>query len=306
MEKKPLLIYVDHKSSNVREYNLSFKKIGLGVGILLFAAVAFFVYMVTVFSDFTQNSRISQLRNENRILRSELAQISEKITGIRSNIDQLVQQDDKIRTMLDLPAITSDVRQVGIGGTDPVLNRTAELSELSFGAELLENLQLIERLEREVRLEKNSYQKLLTTVERREDSLRYLPVLKPVPSSYLTSSFGNRIHPIYKRRMFHKGIDLGAKRGTAIIAPADGYVVSAGKNGGYGNFVALDHKYGFETYYGHMHQIYVRKGQFVKRGEKIGEVGRTGLATSTHLHYEVRYKGNPLNPTDFFLNDISY
>ncbi len=105
---------------------------------------------------------------------------------------------------------------------------------------------------------------------------------------------------------YHRGVDLATNKGTPIIAPSDGYVVYAGRNAGYGLFIQINHKYGFETYYGHLNKIYVRKGQFVKRGDKIGEVGSSGISTSSHLHYEVHYNGNALNPTQFFLNDIEY
>lgn len=306
MEKKPLLIYVDPNSADVKEFNLSFRKVAIIGGVVAVLLAVGFFYAVQVFGEMHQNSRIARLKVENDILQSELATMTQKVESIRTNIKDLTSRDDQLRAMLDLPPINADVRQVGIGGSDPGLAERSELRELSFGTELMESLELLDRLEREVRLEKTSYQKLLTTVERREDSLRYLPVLNPVPTAYLSSSFGNRIHPILKRRQFHKGLDLATNRGTPIIAPADGYVVSAGRNGGYGNFVSINHKYGFETYYGHMNKIYVRKGQFVKRGDKIGEVGSTGLATSSHLHYEVRFKGKPQNPLDFFLNDANF
>lgn len=303
MKKKSLLIYVNPKSSDVKEFKLSPKKILLS---LLIAGALFVIsikYSVDFIVDFSQNSKISHLKYENTVLQSELNKISEKIAEIRSTIDVLESKDDKIRAILDLPEIDPDVRQVGIGGTatEPALAFNAE--GLSFANELISNLSVLEKLEREIRLETESYQKLLTTVERRQDSLLYLPILQPVHNAYLSSGFGNRRHPINRRMQFHKGVDLATNSGTPIIAPADGYVVVAERNGGYGLFVAINHKYGFETYYGHMRKIFVKKGQFVKRGDKLGEVGSTGLATSSHLHYEVHYKGKPLNPLNFFLND---
>jgi murein DD-endopeptidase MepM/ murein hydrolase activator NlpD len=305
MKKKPILLYVNpNNSSEIKEFNLSFKKISFVV-VIFFAFLVFILkYSVDFIVDFSQNSKITQLKKENMILQSELEKIGDKIATIRSNIDFLEERDDQIRAMLDLPKINEDVRQVGIGGATLDLSDPLNTNDLSVGEELLESLNILERLEREVRLEKDSYQKLLTTVERRQDSLRYLPVLKPVHDAYMSSRFGNRRHPIHRRMHFHRGIDLATNRGTPVIAPADGYVVSAGQNGGYGLFIAVNHVYGFETYYGHLNKIYVRKGQFVKRGDKIGEVGHTGLATSSHLHYEVHYKGNTLNPTKFILNDI--
>jgi len=301
MEKKKL-IYINQKTSDVKEFNVSFRFIAAILGVLAVLMIVFFKYSVAFGVNFTQNSQITQLKKENLTLKSELEKISYSIADIRSSIDVIEDKDDLIRSMLDLPPIASDIRQVGIGGTN--LNTASELEfgELSFGGDLIENLKVLEKIEREVRLEKASYQKLLTTVERQQDSLRYLPCIKPVEKGYISSVFGNRLHPILKRMHFHRGLDLAATRGTPILAPADGFIVSAGRNGGYGNYVKINHKYGFETCYGHLNKIYVRKGQFVRRGDKIGEVGNTGLSTSSHLHYEVIYNGKHLNPIDFFLN----
>ncbi len=304
MQNKPLFIYVNPKTSKMKEVKLSIKKIVAGIVCLIALVIFSLKYSVDFLVDFSQNSRISKLTRENEVLQTELKKISQKITYINSDIDWIEKKDDQIRAMLDLPPITADVRQVGIGGATPSAAEINKVRELSFGNELINSWNFLEQLEREIRLEKTSYQTLLKTVELRQDSLKYLPVLKPVPSAYISSSFGNRFHPILKKRQFHKGIDLAANSGTPIIAPADGKVVSAGTNQGYGKFVQINHKYGFETAYGHLKKIYVRKGQTVKRGDKIGEVGSTGLSTSNHLHYEVRFKGKALNPRDFFLNDI--
>lgn len=302
-----MFIYVNPKTSRMREVKLSLKKIITAIVFFIAVIVFSLKYSVDFLIDFSQNSKIAKLKKENAILEDELQKIGTKITTINSDIDWIEKKDDQIRAMLNLPPITSDVRQVGIGGANPGADGMNALrQELSYGNELVSSWNFLEQLEREIRLEKNSYQKLLSTVETRQDSLKYLPVLKPVPAAYISSGFGNRFHPILKRRQFHHGIDLVASKGTPILAPADGTVTSAGKNGSYGQYVSINHKYGFETSYGHMNKIYVRRGQTVKRGDKIGEVGSTGLSTSSHLHFEVRFKGKTLNPRDFFLNDMSY
>ncbi len=303
MKKKPLLIYVNPEASGVKEFKLSFKKITLSIIAIVIFSVLALKYSVDVVVDYSQNTKITQLKKENGFLQDELVKMRDKILAISSSVDILGEKDDQLRALLDLPPINSDVRKVGVGGTDPDMSNLMLSDEFLFSKDLSENLKLLNKLDRELRLEKESYQKLLTTVERQQDSLRYLPVLKPVPSAYISSGFGMRMHPIRKVRHFHRGIDMAALRGTPIIAPADGQVISAGRNSGYGLSVLIDHKYGFKTRYGHMQKIYVRKGQFVKRGDKIGEVGNTGLATSSHLHYEVYYNGKPLNPINFYFNE---
>jgi murein DD-endopeptidase MepM/ murein hydrolase activator NlpD len=138
-------------------------------------------------------------------------------------------------------------------------------------------------------------------------------IIKSIPSGYplnsrrITSKFGYRIHPIYKNRRFHHGVDFGGKIGMPIKATADGIVEFADFDKGYGNLVVLSHNYGFKTAYGHMlKNLKVKKGDFVKKGDLIGYLGNTGLSTGPHLHYEVKYIKNVLNPIDFLNFDIKH
>lgn len=303
MTKEPLLIVVSPHKSKIRKFHISVLNVSLFILFSVIFFVLFVKFTINSIIDFSQNSEISQLKQENLLLHSQLQQFQKKLTALRSRLSELEKIDDQLRTMLNLPIITEDVRKVGVGGMEEDVNTNIASGNLRANRYVLENASLLEKLEREIKLERQSYEKLLTVVERREDSLRYLPVLRPVPNSRITDGFGNRLHPILKKIRFHKGVDLAAPAGTPIIAPADGYVTYAGRNGGFGNFVQINHKYGFETYYGHLRKIYVRPGQFVKRGDKIGEVGSTGLSTNPHLHYEVHYKGKAVNPISYFLPD---
>jgi murein DD-endopeptidase MepM/ murein hydrolase activator NlpD len=112
----------------------------------------------------------------------------------------------------------------------------------------------------------------------------------------ITSGFGPRNHPISGGSRMHNGVDIGASSGTPIHAAADGTVVMAGSNGGYGNWTLIDHGGGLATGYGHQSSIGVRVGQHVSRGDVIGRVGSTGASTGPHLHWEVRVNGNSVNP----------
>ncbi len=133
------------------------------------------------------------------------------------------------------------------------------------------------------------------------DSLLYwlentTPSLWPVRGA-LSSAFGGRRDPFSGEGSFHAGVDLRSRKGAPVVAAADGLVRSSGWEGQYGNSVVLSHgRNELSTHYAHMLQLYVRPGQIVRRGEVIGEVGSTGKVTSSHLHYEVRYRGTPVNP----------
>ncbi|MBA7509090.1 hypothetical protein ES705_01027 [subsurface metagenome] len=112
----------------------------------------------------------------------------------------------------------------------------------------------------------------------------------------IMSGFGYRIHPIFRVRRFHLGIDLAAPYGTLVKAADGGQVIQAGYFGGYGNSVMLYHGGGFATWYAHLSSINVSIGQFVQRGQVIGLIGSTGWSTGPHLHFEVRINGAPQNP----------
>lgn len=123
-----------------------------------------------------------------------------------------------------------------------------------------------------------------------------VPSGKPTEYVRISSPFGTRVHPITRKKHTHKGIDLAAPKMTPIYATADGEVTFSGRNGGYGNFVKINHRNGYKTAYAHMHRIAVKKGADVHKGDLIGYVGTTGSSTGNHLHYEVYYQDKLVDP----------
>ncbi|UZQ85975.1 M23 family metallopeptidase [Thermoclostridium stercorarium] len=124
----------------------------------------------------------------------------------------------------------------------------------------------------------------------------------PMPSNKtISSTFGTRLHPIYKVYKKHTGIDIGASLNEEIVAAADGVVIFAGTRDGYGNCIIIDHGSGITTLYAHINYrgILVTTGQQVKAGQVIAKAGQTGVATGPHLHFEVRVNGVPQNPLEY-------
>ena len=306
MKKQPAFVFINPDSSKIKKVHISIPKIIIGFIVILLLVLVSLKLSVNLVTRLSHNSRIAQLQKENSLLEQQLKQMTDQIASLRAKINNIEKIDDELRTQIDVPPIADDVRKVGIGGSDVFQFSSVKLNDPELESLISQNQSVLARLEREIKLEEESFKELLTTMKRKEDSLRFLPAIKPVPNARLTDGFGKRRHPILKRIMPHHGIDLAANRGTPILAAADGYVTFTGRNGGYGLFVVIDHKYGFKTKYGHLQKIYVRRGQFVKRGDKIGEVGNTGLSTAPHLHYEVHYHGKPVNPTQFYFNDIIF
>ena len=131
-------------------------------------------------------------------------------------------------------------------------------------------------------------------------AMNTVPLGSPVYKYRLSSTFGQRSDPFKSILSRHKGLDMSAALGSRVSAPADGKVISAGfQNNGYGNIIEIKHNNGFVTKYAHLNKIYVKKGDYIKYNQAIGEVGRTGRATGSHLHYEVLYNGRNVNPLTF-------
>ena len=139
-------------------------------------------------------------------------------------------------------------------------------------------------------------------------SMTKMALLHQIPSgpavkkfTRISSSYGYRKHPVTGVRHKHSGMDYAGKTGDPVIATADGVVMFAGKstNTGFGNLVSLSHNFGFKTRYGHLHKIYVKAGEFVRKGQVIAEIGNTGRSTGSHLHYEVLFLSNRINPKPF-------
>ena len=129
--------------------------------------------------------------------------------------------------------------------------------------------------------------------------LECAPLAPPVDYYNLTSGYGKRKDPFTKKPDWHEGVDLGAWPGTRVRATAPGVVTYAGHKGGFGRFVLVDHGCGIETAYGHLKKIYVKKGDNLDYRDELGEVGSTGRSTGPHVHYEVRIKGQPVDPYQF-------
>ena len=145
---------------------------------------------------------------------------------------------------------------------------------------------------------------LISQIKKLQDSQRVYEggtFLWPVPSStYITSSFGSRLHPIYRTWRMHTGTDIGASYGANIVAAASGKVIMSSWYGGYGNCVMIDHGSGIVTLYGHCSSRLVSAGQEVTRGQVIARVGSTGNSTGNHCHFEVRINGQYVNPMGYF------
>jgi len=273
--------------------------------VVLLTSSALLAVLYTIFP----SPREKELVREIEQMEYKYGQLNGQL-DIMSKVLQNVQERDANvhRAVFGMNPIDEDVWVAGVGGHEA----HPELSAFKYGGDVVAaSLEKVDLLSRQLSIQSKSLDTLQRLANNQSKMLASIPSVKPVREDKLQKSigtlsgFGYRIHPIYKVKKFHAGLDFPARIGTAIQSTGDGIVVETGWHQGYGNCVRISHGYGYETVYGHMNKIVVHQGEVLKKGQKIGEVGDTGLSTAPHLHYEVHYKGNPINPINFIMDNLT-
>jgi murein DD-endopeptidase MepM/ murein hydrolase activator NlpD len=245
------------------------------------------------------------LEQENSKLKIAWAAVHQKIESAQKRLLELIDKDDhNYRVILDSEPLPSSIREAGIGGSEKYDVRT--LSEYPY---LLNDFRLIEKIKHQSEIELQSYNELQKILDVKVQSWAARPAIQPVSNPELKKlhlTYGQREHPIFKVLREHKGLDFAADHGTPVYATGDGVVAMAYFSGSYGNVIYLDHQFDYESRYAHLSTFAVTPGEKVKRGQLIGYVGNTGYSVAPHLHYEVLYKGNHVNPINFFQRDVNY
>ena len=247
------------------------------------------------------------LKVEKEALERQLDQVNTRMTVLSTRLDSLAKRDRTLyRRLFQMKPISDDVRQVGVGGSDPY----KQFDEMGADTEALlkRTAQKLDKLERQMSLQKSSYRELYRVAQKRQDRLRQLPAIRPA-NGRIISNYGMRKHPILKVRKMHEGIDFLLRRGTPVMATAHGVVKRAEQSPSYGKVIEIRHsESGYMTRYAHLSEIpdEIYRGAQVERGDTIGFSGNTGLSTGPHLHYEVHeLDGRALDPMHFLMPGMS-
>ena len=270
--------------------------------------MAMAVGLLLLYSNYFESPKEVILKNEVKEMEFYFGELQKKVTDLDKILADMAYRDDNIyRVVLGSEPIDKSIREAGVGGVD----RYEDIKNKDIIHEdIIVKLNLsIDQLRRKVYIESKSHDEIVGLADNKEKLFAAIPAIQPIPKKatvVLASGFGIRIHPIYKVRKMHSGIDFAAPIGTPIYAAADGIIDNIEVSfTGYGKKVEIDHGFGYRTRYAHMHAFAVRNGQRVKRGELIGFVGDTGLSTAPHLHYEVFINGAQVNPIHYFFNDLN-
>ncbi len=280
----------------VREVKISTVLIR-GVICLFIAALAATAYLANEYVENRKNlALIAELEEANQAQGESLRVLLRKVDCFEKRIAQLNDFDRKIRIMSNLDVPEEDEEGLfGVGGSVPD-EETPESRISSMERELIDEIQHdIDQLLEETSERERSFRELVEYLEKQQSILACTPSIWPVVG-WVTSEFGYRKSPFTGRREFHNGIDVAARHGKEIVAPADGIVSKAGSNRYIGNYVWIDHGDGIVTIYGHLRDQIMEAEQTVKRGDVIGHVGNSGRSTGPHLHYSVMVDGDYVNP----------
>jgi hypothetical protein len=236
--------------------------------------------------------------------------VNEQLAMMDKVLHNIQDRDANVHRMVfGMEPVNEDIWNAGVGGHQ----QYSELTMYENSGELLMGtLAKADQLARRLTIQSRSLDSLEFMASEKEKYLNAIPSIKPIRSDRLKrnikylSGYGMRIHPIHKIPKMHYGLDFTSPKGTKVRATGDGKIVRIRKDkSGYGNNITVDHGYGYESFYAHLKDIDVQQGQRVKKGEVIGSVGNTGTSTAPHLHYEIRYKNQPVNPIHYCMDGLT-
>jgi len=273
-------------------------------GFFAVTLIAFFGFIG--FSQFlmSPSERAQKRELENLKLHFEL--LNKRIEESSAILSELQERDNTIyRVYFEANPIPEEQRKAGFGG----VNRYKYLEGFDNSSMIKKATKDLDILSKQMVVQSKSLDEIVALAKNKEEMLASIPAIQPVANNDLkrmASGYGYRIHPIYKTRKFHWGMDFSAPRGTPVYATGNGTVeIVKRSRRGYGNQVKINHGFGYKTFYAHLQKYIVRKNQKVKRGDLIGYIGNSGISTAPHLHYEVIKGNRKLNPVYFYFSDLT-
>lgn len=275
--------------------------------VLLFILVLSLVAVTDIFLlSFIKSPKESSLLKKGKELNTLIEVINNQLDSISDVLSNNHFKDDNLyRMILEIDTIPKSIRDAGIGGSE----KYKELDNLKKAGIVINVAQKIDKLYRQIDIQKESYNYLLDKADEKIKMIASIPSIQPLSVrdlNFISSYFGVRVDPFVKFIKPHYGLDFVAPKGTKIYATGDGIVtLSKYSRKGYGNEIIINHSFGYHTRYAHLDKIYVKEGEKVKRGQLIGLLGNTGRSTGPHLHYEIRYNNKPINPIYYFADEIS-
>lgn len=297
-------VIIPHDGKKTKQFKFYKPTIYFSITIFIVTSLFFVSSTIYLFSnnnllsdDLTKKvDKISRLNDIVERQHNEIEDLKNTSNLVINKLSELYDLENKIRNMVGL----SSKENIEASTTSRSLGIFSEAMQVLDDQELqgitdLTDTDSIDAITGLINSQRENYDTLITDVEKQLKYLDSRPDIWPV-SGKITSPFGYRKHPISKRRHFHKGIDIANKTGTKIVAAGSGIVTYSGWNGGYGKVIIVSHGYGYKSVYAHNNKNLVGVGDRVTKGQEIAELGNTGRSTGPHVHFEIRYNGQHIDP----------
>lgn len=256
---------------------------------------------------FYESPRMRSLHKENERLETQYKLLYKDLVTVEKVLDEIEQRDNNLyRVVFESDPIPSTIRKAGFGG----VNRYSQLESFDNSELVIRTAEKLDIISKQAYIQAKSYDEVMKMALNKEKLVASMPAIMPISNKSLKSTasgWGFRIHPIYKIKQFHYGMDFTAAIGTKVYATGDGVVKDVQSiGGGYGRWIMIDHGFDYQTLYAHLSGFNVKVGDQVNRGQVIGFVGNSGTSTGPHVHYEVHKNGEPVNPQYYYFKDLNF
>lgn len=301
-EQRWTIMVVPPEAGATRSMPISLKWLRAWIGIAAVCGLIALVVGYSAVSKAVALSQLDRLERRNELLAEELSRAERFIAIVNDSIENIQERDRTMRLLAGLVPTDPEVQQAGIGGpAGEWTDRELRLAEGAAGQRALTMRTDLDGLVRRANILATSFGTAEDSLRARVDVLKRTPSIQPAAGFKISHFSDQRMHPIHHVVLPHEGLDIVADVGAPVHAPARGRVERIFTNGGYGLMLVINHGRGLVTRYGHLSATSVRVGQTVERGDKIAEVGATGVVTGPHLHYEVLLNNRAVDPMRYIL-----
>ncbi|MDA3902620.1 MAG: M23 family metallopeptidase [Desulfuromusa sp.] len=284
MARRFSVIFVPEDNGHVRRVRIRSGVVKSALCCCLIVAGLFAFFAYSYFNFTVDRDELQRLRFATSQQRQTLKSLVVDLEEVHQQMNALAETEARVRQLANLEAVPQGI-PVAIGG----------ISETGSTETVDEIQRQINKLQVEIELRRQSQEGVRNLLNDQVSLSRATPQGWPT-KGWLTSYFGMRKSPFTGRRVMHEGLDIAARVGTPVVATADGIVARVKHSSDYGKMVIVDHGYGYRTIFAHNSTTLVTAGQRVKRGDIVAKVGNTGKSTGSHLHYELRLNGVPIDP----------
>jgi len=305
--KKVSFFILGYTGSTVKQFTVSRRFLCIGSVcfsfLLIFSTLILYDYLhlKTTYNKPALEDKIAKQSDEIVNQRRQIQEFASEINTLKTNLVKLNSFEKKIRIIADIGETGGQDNLFGVGGSIPEdLDARLPLTE-KHDSLIREMHEQTRQMNQASNLQQDVFESLYKDLDSQRNLLSSTPAIRPT-KGWTSSRFGYRTSPFTGLREFHKGLDIANRKGTPVIASADGIITFAGRNGFLGKTVKIDHGHGMVTRYGHLQKMLKKRGERVKRGDVIALMGNTGRSTGSHLHYEVFLNGIPVNPKKYILN----